>query len=439
MSSTGLVFLLFFLTGLGLTLFVRPMYGLYTYCAVFYVHPPSRWWGATLPDLRWSLLAALITFIALLIHRHPSSIKSPWYSSRILVLFTIYAVWMWLQVPWVLSPYQVQGAVLFAKYVILLALIYTIVDNEKDLLGFCLAHAIGCGYLGLLVYLAPDAGRLEGVGGPGIDDANTLGMHLATGLMFAAFLVILARGWMRWLAVLLIPLIVNGIIQTETRGALVGLFLGSLATIYLKPKRFRRVYYSLAALAVVGFVVIANETFIDRMQSMIAAVDKEQEWDSSAASRVEIVKSQIEIFKDYPFGVGHQGTAYLSPQYIEEKWLAVGTGTRASHNTVMSILVDQGLPGIILFTLLSITVVNQLRRLKKADTANLSDSFGLYRAMLGGTIVSVFGAGLFAQNLKAEILVWTLALIAVLVELGRRQLIERETEKYNGAQSFLSV
>ena len=51
---TAIIFLLLFAGGLGLCLFRHPIYGLYTYVAVFYLHPPSRWWAAALPDLRWS-------------------------------------------------------------------------------------------------------------------------------------------------------------------------------------------------------------------------------------------------------------------------------------------------------------------------------------------------------------------------------------------------
>ena len=56
MSLTGLAFLLAFAAGIGLAVMRHPLFGLYTYIAVFYLHPPSRWWGETLPDLRWSLL-----------------------------------------------------------------------------------------------------------------------------------------------------------------------------------------------------------------------------------------------------------------------------------------------------------------------------------------------------------------------------------------------
>ena len=51
--------------GLLSSFVVHPRWSLITYIAVFYLHPPLRWSGAGLPDMRWSLLAAVVTLISL--------------------------------------------------------------------------------------------------------------------------------------------------------------------------------------------------------------------------------------------------------------------------------------------------------------------------------------------------------------------------------------
>lgn len=428
LPNTALAFLLLFVFGLVLALFVRPMYGLYTYVAVFYLHPPSRWWGGALPDIRWSLTAAAVTLIAVAIHRRSLNPKEDWTRSTIVRVLLIFTIWMWVQLPWVVSSVHWDGVVLFSKYVVLLYLIYTIIDNENDFRGFCLIHILGCTYLGLLIYLATDTGRLDGIGGPGINDANNLGMQLSTGLIFAAFMIMRARGWTRWVVFAAIPFILNGIIQTETRGAIIGLFLGGLVTVYLKPAAFRKQFYILSVFGALAFILLANTAFLARMGSMTAAVAEEEEWDTSAASRVAIVKSQFRMFLDYPLGAGHQGTAYLSRNYIEEKWWA-NSGDRASHNTVMSILVDQGIPGILLFGALAVAVLRTLKRLKHMDRYGLSENFGLYRCMVGGAIVSIIGSGMFAQNLKAEVQIWCLILLVVLCDLSKSSIAENNGDE----------
>ena len=161
-STTALGFIGIFSLGLILALTVRPVFGLYTYIFEFYAHPPSRWWGVDLPGIRWSLLAAVITFLAVLIHHESKEIrKLSWYQQRLGFGLLLYVIWMWIQLPWVISEWHFEGAVLFTKYLVLFYLIHKLVITEKEWSDFALAHAIGCAYLGWLIFIAPDTGRLE--------------------------------------------------------------------------------------------------------------------------------------------------------------------------------------------------------------------------------------------------------------------------------------
>ncbi len=416
MSLTALAFVLFFAGGLLFALFVRPIIGLYIYIATFYLHPPSRWWGSELPEFRWSLIAAFVTLIALLMRgtSKQSAASDSWYNTSLAKGLILYTVWMWIQAPWVVSPWHLEGTILFTKYVLLFFLIVRLLESEKDFVGFCLAHVLGCAYLGWLVFVAPDGGRLEGVGGPGIDNANTLGMHLATGLFFASFLALALTGWRRLIPLASIPFILNGVIQTQTRGAIVGIFLGGIVTIFLKPRKFRRQYYAFAVLGISAMLFFANEAFTERMNTMRASVDQTVEWDSGALTRIETVKAQLRMFLDYPLGAGHQGTAALSKDYLDERWLASDSGDRASHNTVLSILVDQGVPGFMILIVLGFSVSRMLRKHNRVGGYEFSDRYALYFTMLGGTMVAIYASGMFAQYLKAEVQIWVLALVAVM-------------------------
>ena len=411
--------------GCVMALFVRPIFGLYLYLAVFYLDPPSRWWSGGLPSVRWSLVAAAVTLLALFIHKGSGNRDRRWIESGIAKILVIYTAWMWIQWPWVVSPLQLEGTILYTKYTVLFYLMYRLIDTEEDFEQFCLAHVLGCAYLGWLIFLAPDAGRLENVGGPGIGNANTLGMHVATGLVMGGFLIFTLHGWKRWLIIGILPFIVNGLFQTETRGAFIGLFVGALATIYLKPKSIRKRFYALGVLGIVGALSFANEALVARLSTMQAAVDETAEWDNSALSRVETALGQWEMFLDYPFGVGHQGTAILSTRYIDAAWLDPAVNARSSHNTVMTILVDQGIPGIVLFLILTVLIVRMLRSLKSLDRAGLPFRQGIFRAMIGGVLCVIIGAGMFAQYFKAEVLIWSLTLLAILWRLSEGIRLEK--------------
>lgn len=436
MSLTAFAFLLAFTTGAGLALFLRPIYGLYLYVAVFYLHPPSRWWGYDLPDLRWSLLAAAITLVSLIIrhdYKHTGSTRIAsddpgWLDSTIAKGLLAYTIWMWVQAPWVVSDVHMEGVILFTKYLLLFYLIYRVVDNMDDFAGFCLAHVAGCAYLGWLVYLAPDTGRLDGVGGPGIDDANSLGMQLSTGLFFAAFMMLGLKGWRRLFTIFALPFLINGIIQTETRGAILGILAGGMATVLLKPRQYRGRFYLFAILGLVGVLAVANETFLERMQTIRATVDDTSEWDASALGRIAVARAQLSMFADHPLGAGHQGTSFLSHEYLDDRWFASDSGDRSSHNTVLSILVDQGIIGIGIFIVLMFSIIRLLARMKDFDRSDLPDSFGLYRAALGGSVVVIYAAGMFTQFLKAEVQIWTLALLVVLWRLSRKIIADQSDQ-----------
>lgn len=69
MSIRALLWLTGFFGGALLAVSIHPFYGLAIYYLDYYSHPPLRWWGNSVPDLRWSLLAAAVLFIAYNVRR----------------------------------------------------------------------------------------------------------------------------------------------------------------------------------------------------------------------------------------------------------------------------------------------------------------------------------------------------------------------------------
>src|SRR5262245_28767941 len=63
---TAIAFAGVFALALVLAFVRHPIFGLGAYLLAFFNHPPDRWWGQSLPDLRWSLLAAAVTLVAAL-------------------------------------------------------------------------------------------------------------------------------------------------------------------------------------------------------------------------------------------------------------------------------------------------------------------------------------------------------------------------------------
>jgi hypothetical protein len=423
MATTGFLFMLAFLGALGLALVRHPIYGLYAYIVVFYVHPPSRWWGAFLPDLRWSLLAAAVTMIALWrLPREPG--RASWLSTtpaRLLIAFT---AWLWIQHLWTLNPEaQLEASILYTKYVILFYMVYRLVNTPTEIRRFMLVHVAGCAYLGVLAFTESVSGRLEGVGGPGIDEANSLAMQLATGAAIGAMIILAERKWLQWACIAAMAFVLNGMVLSGSRSAFLAALCAGLVMLYLKPAVHTRLFYGFAALGVALFFMVAPEGYWQRMGTITAAVEENAEVDSSAESRLVLIEAQWRMAKQYPLGTGHRGTEVLSPSYLDERYLAVGAaGTvaeraRSSHNTFMSAFVEQGIPGALMFVALWGWCVVALRRLKRAAPSDWPATTLAHVAGVGGALAIVFVAGMFVDYLKAEVQIWLFALLASLTTL----------------------
>lgn len=430
MSLTSAIFLLAFSSGLILSLVRHPAYGLYTYIAIFYLHPPDRWWGELLPDLRWSLLAAFVTVLSLW-RLEPIRDRPRWLQNHAIIFFLLFVVWFWIQLFWALdAEIHREAGILFTKYILLIYLIYTVVQTEEIFRNVLLAHVLGCFYLGWLVFVTPDSGRLDGrfdgVGGPGINDANSLSMQLATGLLAASVLVLRGSPRIRLLALAVTPFIVNGMVQTLSRGPILGLLAGGLVMLLVVPGHYRRVYYGLAGLGVLILLQLAPASFWERLGTVSAPLQQRtsQVVDMSTQTRLALVTAQLQMTLDYPFGSGHRGTAVLSPRYLGEEHMARSAsgelGLRSSHNTLLSVLAEQGIIGALFYFGLLVALYRQVRQLKAMDEHGLPDEIGTYRTAVAGALTCILVAGFFTDYLKAEVFVWFVGLTAALTDLAPR-------------------
>jgi hypothetical protein len=423
MSLTGIAFLLGFLALIGLTLSRGPIYGLYAYLAAFYAHPPSRWWGYGIPDLRWSALAATVTLIAVL-RMKTDPHRTPWFKTPPGLILLLYVAWMWIEIPWAVDQkLHMEGTFLFTKYLLLFWMVYTICKSPEDMRKFIIAHLIGCFYLGYLAFNVKVRGRLEGIGGPGINDSNALGMQLSTAVLAGSAFVLSLRGWWQWGVIALMPFVLNGVILTASRGAFLNIIGGGLAIWRVRPKGSAKLFYSFAALGVVLLLVLGHELFWKRVFSIGTAATNVEEADKSAASREVFVHAQLQMFFDRPYGSGFSATMPLSPKYIPAEYLTMtadGQMLRASHNTYMSILVDQGVVGAVLMFVLFVYCYRTIRKLKRLDgLPDVDANVGMLRTAIAAMLMGLAMHALFKNTLKAEVQIWCLALLASLVEHAR--------------------
>lgn len=420
MNLSALGFIGIYAFGLFLAFFRHPVFGIYAYLWAFYLHPPSRWWGENLPDLRWSLMAALVTLVATV--RMPKSVGLPWSTSWGVRLLIAYTTWMWIQTAWAVnSSLHLEGCMLFTKYIILFYIIYRIVVDTKTFELFSWGHIIGCFIFGWIAHGMTVSGRLDSVGGPGMDDANLLGMHQITGLAFAGFFFIGFYSKKRWIALVTIPFILNTIILTMSRGAFLGMIGAGLIALLFSPRGKRFIIYGVIFLGVTLFFRLTNDQFWERMNTL--KTTEESQMEASQRSRFDIARYGLEMVKDYPFGAGYRGHAELSVHYMPANLLS--GGRRSAHNTFMAAFVEQGYPGAILYIAFQMWIWLSLFHLRSLDKENRFPNLSIYRAALATAFAACFVCSQFINALNAEIQIWLIALLAVLKDLYHRSILQK--------------
>ena len=421
------VWVLFFVGFSLLALTRHPLYALAVYFGTVYVHPPSRWWSSMLPETRWALISAIVMLWAIWLHRRKIERTDHWLSSAPAVLMSIYIVWMWIQVPWAMDvESHVEGTIKYMKYLMAFWFIYRLCDTLAHLRVVLLLHVLGCALLGILAYYTPrEGGRLNGVGGPGIDDANTLGMYLTTGALLCVGLMVSSKGWRRWALLIPLALIGEGFVLANSRGSFLGLIAGGLALSACIAKAHRASFWALAMVGVLGFAAAVDQVFIDRMFTIGDVSSESEEADMSARSRKVVAEAQLRMAVAYPHGSGYRGTVVLSPKYLDRQWLTVAPGEdesqagRASHNTFLTHLVEFGVPGATLFLTVVVWVVSRIVVLRRWARRGVDPAAISLGGALCAALVAIFVSGTATDYFMAEVQFWLLAALAADLRLGR--------------------
>lgn len=425
MSLVALFFVLVYFGGLILAFAKKqPIWGLMSYLFAFYMHPPVRWWGESLPDLRWSFTASILTLIVVFIAKGEAKLKFfEFKENKLLLTFFVFLL---------LQSFRVESDLLHSVYVslffkllILIFIIQNSIKSERELLYFLAINAIGCSYFGYLGLTEHSGGRLETVGGPGLTSANQLAQHIGVILFFSAYLLLSTQSRnIKIFALITTPILLEAIMLTQSRTVIIAIVLTGLVAIVYPPPKAKKKFYSLAVLGAIAFSILLGSQIVDRLNEL-AANNEEQQQDKSAESRLVIIKSQWEMFLASPvIGHGHRSTLLLSPYYIPEEFrYSEKRGPdvqtyRASHNFIMSMLVDHGVIGSVLYFLVIFSCLKKSREIAKmrsesAEITNLQ-TLGI---SLGLGLILFMIAGLGSNNKVLEIDIWLYAIIPLVYQM----------------------
>src|SRR5579871_6666390 len=119
MPISAVIFLVGFTAGCVLALFRNPVYGLLTYIATLYFDPAGQWWGrGTLHDVRWELIPAGITLLAMLLYGR-RFFPSPLVRSGAFWGFVAFVLWAIIQLQWAVdTDAQEQLLTIWSKFLV---------------------------------------------------------------------------------------------------------------------------------------------------------------------------------------------------------------------------------------------------------------------------------------------------------------------------------
>ena len=350
---------------------------------------------------------------------------------------TFFVAWLGIQTAWALTgSTHFDFFVLYFKFLLLVVLVYKCIDTIAHLKIFLWAHAAGCFYLGTVVLSSYIGGRFEGFRGPGINEANAAALMVATGVVTIFALFLAGKLWEKIVAIGVMPITLNAMIATISRSGFLALMVAGVIFNLFAPKKIIGTVRVLSVAGLLLLVLITNPLYWERIGTVLFA-GEEVAGVNTGSSRLVLMRAQFEMSYQYPMGCGHRCTATLSGDFLDDRFLtrnAYGTKARSSHNTFMSLLVEQGVPGAILYLFLLGWIARTVFRLR----SSMRESIGLVPIVYVAT-VSILGAitvgDMFVDYLKFEARFWFLGVLMVLVKLhANRQLEESEQLEHDERQ-----
>jgi len=275
------------------------------------------------------------------------------------VFAVLFVLWAGATSLWSVDPEATQTV--FLTYLQLLVLVWLISEiawSPARQRALFQAYVLGAGvaavltihdYLSGVIALDTVAGRFAALN----QDPNDLGLTFALGLPMAWY-VSLSQARGAWLWCLYLPLAITAILLTGSRGAvLTGLVGLSIIPWTLRRMRLRTkvALYALAA----GSLVLASYLVPNASLARIASTRADIEA-GYFGGRGPVWLAGLEVAREHPLvGVGAGGYPEAVEPTIGQEMVA--------HNVLLSILVEDGTVGFLLFVAMLVALLTPLRHL----------------------------------------------------------------------------
>jgi O-antigen ligase len=288
----------------------------------------------------------------------------------------LFIFWACLSGIWSLDPdSSLARVVTYLQLAFMVWLLCQYAQSREEQMGFMLAYVCGAAIVAFQLFLGYALGgtvfsfevypgRFTSMG----YNPNDLALTLAIGIPFAWYVFTNSTGIATIIAIAYMPAALAGILLSASRG---GMFAAIVALLILPAGFFRmshgrKVVVSVAlALAIVLAVVVVPERSWERLMTIDDMATTR--WSSESLQNLDMVNMRVAIwkeglatFEEHPFlGVGVGGYINVVAPIEGER--------RVAHNVFLSILVELGLVGLILFISMIGVLMLSVRYMKKDE------------------------------------------------------------------------
>jgi O-antigen ligase len=247
----------------------------------------------------------------------------------------------------------------YPQLFLVLWMVWELAPSRPRQLGLMLAYVLGALVTAIQTVMSLHMHGSANRFSTGTADPNAVAMTLALAVPIAWYLgMTYRRPLLRWLCRAYLPVGLLGLALTGSRGGLVavivGLMIVPLTMTTLSPGRLAT---AVALLSLSGAVAVAYvpENVVQRLATTRSSVEN-----LSLGGRFEIWKAGIRAFAYRPLA-GYGAGAF---KRAASPWLAE---PRVAHNSFVSILVEQGLIGFMLYITMIATVLLALFNLRHLE------------------------------------------------------------------------
>ena len=282
----------------------------------------------------------------------------------VMALFVLLAVLSYL---WSLFP---EGTLVQAfSYVQLFAmvwLIWELAPREREQMRLMQAYVLGTFVSGidtLYLFFSHQESVYQRYAGARLD-ANDLGLIMALSIPMSYYLLIENRGWIAWVYRIQLILAGTTILLTASRGATLATLV-SLSIVPLTQARLtgrqRLALFLTVSLLVYSAILFVPATSWERLSTLPSEFEQ-----GTMTGRTIIWKAGWEIFRVHPFfGIGANAFRLIVSRVLAEpirldQSLYLPPAPPA-HNTFLSVLVEQGVVGFLVFCALLAVIALSLR------------------------------------------------------------------------------